>query len=77
MRDHKNRRWYKHLERVAVKEIEKASNKCLPDEVLTETAKMQAYEKGINYAVSKASKHIHSDLNKSSLERSYLEAVLI
>ena len=60
-----------------VKEIEKASNKCLPDEVLTELEKMQVSEKGINYAGSKASKHLRGSLNKSSLERSSLEAVLI
>ena len=36
------------------KEIEKSSNKCLPDAVLTASAKVQAPGKGVNDAGSKA-----------------------
>ena len=40
------------------KETEKASNKCLPDAVLTASARVQAPGKGVNGAGSKASKQM-------------------
>ena len=76
-RDQKHRRYYKPLERVAINEIEKYSNQFLPDTVLKKFAKVQAPGNGINDGVSKASKQIQGDANKSSLERSFLDAVLI
>ena len=59
------------------KEREKASNNCLPDVVLTVSAKVQAPVKGVNDAGSKALKQMRGDVNKSSLERGSLDAVLI
>ena len=56
--------WNKLLQRTPrrrrrkAKEIEKASNKCLPDAVLTASAKVQAPGKGVNDAGSKALKQM-------------------
>ena len=44
--------------RTQSKEIEKASNKCLPDAVLKALAKVQAPGKGVNDAGSKALKQM-------------------
>ena len=59
------------------KEIEKSFNECLPNAVLTASAKVQDPGKSVNDAVSKALKQIRGGVNKSSLERSSMDAVLI
>ena len=57
-------------------EIEKASNKCLPDAVVTSLEKVQAPGKGVNDAESKASENMQGSVNKSSLEGGSLDAIM-
>ena len=59
------------------KEIEKASNNCLPYAVLTSSANVQAPGKGVNDTGLKSSKQMRGDINKSYLECGSLDAVLI
>ena len=59
------------------KEIDKASNKFLPDAVLAALAKVQAPVKVVNDAGLKASKQMWDYVNKYYLERGSLDAVLI
>ena len=57
-------------------EIDKASNNCLPDAVVTALENMQAPGKGVNDAVLMASKQMRGSVNKSSLERESLDVVM-